>query len=362
LTADHDVSVVLMRRLIPAALYPGRRRVGAPITVRSTAEFAPTFDGVDWYGLPSLPRALRFLRAQQPEVVILQWWTGAVLPWYLAISRSARRAGATVVVEFHEDLDSGEAAIPLVAPAVRRGLRRLLRAADGFVAHSEWDRERFIQRFGLSPERFHAIPLGPMPLAGQLPAGGSVPTARAGGDSGEITVLFFGTIRPYKGLEHLVEAFDRLPRGSQRWRLLIVGEPWEGWTAPFEAITASPHRADIELVDRYVGDDEVPGLFDRADVVALPYLRSSASGPLHLSMSRGVPVVLSQVGGLAEAAEGYGGAVLVPPADPVALAEGIVAATRLCGVRHVEPRSWTDTAAAYAALFEPQRPMAPVAR
>lgn len=368
LSRRYQLSVILMRRLIPRLFYPGRKRVGAPITDLHTSRFAPTFDGVDWYGVPSVPRAIAFLRRQRPEAIILQFWTGSSLPWYALISAWARRQGVPVVLEVHEDVDTGEAGLPVIGTVAQRAFRRLVRSAAGVVVHSDWDRQRLVERWALEPGRVAVIPHGPFPMAAELTSGeltsgkltsgepasdGSRPRPDAAGRS-EITILFFGTIRPYKGLEHLVAAFSALPReGDRRWKLLVVGETWEGWTGPIEEIAASPFSQDIELINRYVPDEEVPGLFARADVVALPYLRSSASGPLHLTMSAGLPVVVTSVGGLTEAAEGYSGAVMVPPADPAALAEGIVAAGRLAGRAHADPRGWTDIGDLYEAVLAP---------
>jgi glycosyltransferase involved in cell wall biosynthesis len=101
-----------------------------------------------------------------------------------------------------------------------------------------------------------------------------------------------------------------------------------------------------------VADAEVNAFFAAADVVVLPYRRSSASGPLHIAMSHGLPVVVTAVGGLAEAAGGYSGAVLVRPADPTELAAAVVTATALTGRRHTDPSSWSDTVAAYRRLFD----------
>ena len=92
----------------------------------------------------------------------------------------------------------------------------------------------------------------------------------------------------------------------------MVGETWEGWTLPAELIAASPAADRITLVNRYVTDAEVDRFFAEADVVVLPYRRSSASGPLHIAMSHGLPVVVTAVGGLVEAAEHYSGTVFVP--------------------------------------------------
>jgi glycosyltransferase involved in cell wall biosynthesis len=348
LHARVDVAVILMRRLIPRRLYPGRDRVGTTITALSTASFAPTFDGFDWYAIPSVPRGLRFLRRTKPDVVILQWWSGSVLLWYLLIARVARRSGARVILEFHEELDTAEARLPVVGPLVVRGLQRLIAACSFYVVHSEWDRERLSGSLGLDPARTAVIPHGPYdPFAHSDRSGNPVR------EDGVTTVLFFGTIRPYKGLEHLVAAFDRLPRdGNRNWRLLVVGETWEGWTRPLDAIAESPNRDSIELVNRYARDDEVAGFFDRADIVALPYLRSSASGPLSLTTAAGLPVVVTAVGGLVEAVKEYPGAVLVEPGDVDSIAAGLVVAAGMTGIRYRDEVSWEGIADRYVELID----------
>src|SRR5579885_475218 len=129
-----------MRRLIPAILYPGRARVGRPVNSVDYDPSVPVFDGVDWFWLPSLWRALRFLRARQPDVLVLQWWTGAVLHTYAVLAAAARHRGARVVVEFHETQDTGESRIPFVASYGRWIARRVLSRCSAVVVHSEFDR------------------------------------------------------------------------------------------------------------------------------------------------------------------------------------------------------------------------------
>jgi glycosyltransferase involved in cell wall biosynthesis len=356
LNEGFEVSVILMRRLLPRFLYPGRRRVGAPISDLKTASFVPTFDGVDWFSFPSLFRAGRFLRQQDPEVVVFQWWTGAVLHSFLYLLAVARRSGASIVIEFHEDQDTGETALPGIGSIVRPGLRYLIQSASHYVVHSQWDKDRLGAKFLLNPSQIAVIPHGPYPVDEPDDHARMTRTETEGSDYQnveEVTILFFGTIRPYKGAEDLVDAFEALPRdGSIRWKLLVAGETWEGWELPAEKIRASRFSEDIEFVNRYVTDAELPGFFDRADIVALPYHRSSASGPLHMSMHRGVPVVVTNVGGLSEAAADYSGTVFVPPADPSALARGIVSALKLRSQHHIDLHTWELTRSAYATLFE----------
>lgn len=352
----YDVVAILMRHLIPRRWYPGGQRVGANVMDYDLAAEMPTFDGVDWWGWPSVPQALSFLRAHRPQVVILQWWSSSVLPWYLLLARQALRRGAVLVVELHEDLDTGEARVPLVGWFARRGLRTLCQWASMLVVHSTWDRDRMSASLGISPAHFRVIPHGPYPISKATPgeaAGAARPRARS--EPSELTVLFFGTIRPYKGLEHLIHAFEEVRRVRRdlalRWKLLVVGETWEGWTLPIELIERSPYREDIELVNRYVTDQEAASYFGRADVVALPYLRSSASGPLAITQACGLPVVVTAVGGLVEAAAGYSGAVLVEPGSPDDLAKGLLAAADLRGDTHSAPVSWQAVAQSYAEIF-----------
>jgi glycosyltransferase involved in cell wall biosynthesis len=134
-------------------------------------------------------------------------------------------------------------------------------------------------------------------------------------------------------------------------RLTVVGETWEGWTGPLQMIANTRHRDRITLVNRYVHDDEVARYFDAADAVALPYTRSSASGPLHIAMAAGLPIVLTDVGGLRTAAEGYKGVSWVPPSDPEALRAALVALPARRGERYQDPRSWDDTIAVYEKLL-----------
>ncbi|GIF10056.1 sugar transferase [Actinoplanes teichomyceticus] len=337
----YDVGAILMRQLLPARLYPGRDRVGRALSDLRYADGIPVFDGVDWWAVPSLPRAVAFLRAQRPDVLVLQWWTGAVLHSYLVLAVAARRLGIRVVVEFHEVQDTGELRHRWAARYVRAAIRPLLARTCGVVVHSAFDRDALAAAYDLGAVPCEIALHGPF----DHHAAGA---ARTPGPEGVCRLLYFGTIRPYKGLEDLIEAFGTL---GPQYRLTVVGETWEGWTRPAELIARSPARDRITFVNRYVPDAEVNGYFAAADAVVLPYRRSSASGPLHIAMSHGLPVVVTSVGGLVEAAGSYSGTVFVRPADPGGLAAGIKGAAGLIGRRHPDPSSWDRTVEAYQRLL-----------
>lgn len=347
------VAFIPMRQLIPTFLYPGRSRVGSIATRLEYDPAVKVLDGIDWYWVPNLFRDLISLRRWGPDVVIFEWWTGTVLHTYLAIALLARLLGASVIVEFHEVLDSGEERIPIARAWVSVLGRPFIRLASAFVIHSEADRGPLEKRYRLGARPCVVIPLGPHDHhASNQPSDGSAPLARRTAPPDTLNLLFFGLIRPYKGLEDLVQAFELFDdQEVQHYWLTVVGETWEGWDLPIRLIQSSRHQARITLVNRFVDDDEVIAHFAAADAVVLPYHRSSASSPAHVAMSNGLPLVITAVGGLPEAVADYEGAILVPPHDPVALRDAIRTLPSLRGRRYRDPHSWDRTVEGYAELF-----------
>lgn len=349
LSSYTSVSVVLMRRLIPRFLYPGRARVGEPIAHIRYPEDVPVFDGVDWFLVPGVFRAMKFMRRRKATLVLFQWWTGAVLHTYAIFALAARLTGARVIVEFHEVLDPGEAGMPGVRLWSRLFGAPVRALADGFVFHSEYDRRLLSEAYRLPARPSTIIPHGPYDHYALRPDDAPLRPA----DSAALNLLWFGTIRPYKGVEDIIRAFDSLePEDARKFWVTVVGETWEGWTLPGELIEASRYRDRITFVNRYVDDREAARWFAGADALVLPYRRSSSSGPLHIGMSLGLPILVTEVGGLIEAAADYKGALLVEPRSPAAIAEALPLLETMAGRRYQGPHSWDRISASYLAFFD----------
>lgn len=357
LAQNSPVAMLLLRRLCPRFIYPGRVRVGKTDGRLSLPE-VPVFNGLDWFWGLSALRTWWFWRKIRPQTVILQWWTGTVLHSYLALAWLANRSGARLVVEFHEVQDVGEAALPLVGRYAQAGMRLLLRRADAIVVHSEFDRAAVRATY----PQLADLPVEVI-LHGSYAQYVDVNTSCQDTDppqrpnprvwKGEpVRLLIFGVVRPYKGHADFAEAVRLLVESGLNVQASVVGEVWQGYRQPLDRLAAILSPDQLTVVDRYVSDAEVSRFFADAHIVVLPYHRSSASGPLHIAMSFGLPVVTTSVGGLVEATTGYTGAVLVPPNDPAALADGVRAALLLLGTSHVDPHSWPRTAERYAALLD----------
>jgi glycosyltransferase involved in cell wall biosynthesis len=354
LAISFAVAAISMRQLIPTFLYPGRARVGAVTTRLSYDASVRVLGSVDWYWIPSLFITLNRLRRWAPDVVIFQWWTGTTLLSYLAIAVLARLRGTAIIVEFHEVLDSAEERIALARIWVRILGRPFFRLASAFVIHSEADRALVQTRYRIGRRPCVVIPHGPLDHhAAKRTHEPSLARAMREAPGDAFNILFFGLIRPYKGLEDLVDAFGRLDHVEvNKFWLTVVGETWEGWDLPVRRIRDSRHRLRITLINRFVDDEEVVAHFLGADGVVLPYHRSSASSPAHVAMSNGLPLVITSVGGLPEAVAGYAGAILVPPSDPQALLEAIRRLPSMRDRRFADPHSWDRTRERYRELIE----------
>ena len=248
--------------------------------------------------VPSVRRLLRRIEALDPDVVHVQWLPapGYDLRWLRALVRER-----VTVLTAHDALrhESG-------SPGV---WREIFAAVDGIVVHSRRAVER-LEALGVTQQKVahirHAVFEAPRPDAVSPPKGK--------------TLLFFGLIRPYKGLDLLVRAMEPLAEAVPDVRLVVAGDPVDA----VEAVQAL--AAELRIDDRiqwrlgFLPADEVTELMEAATVVVLPYRKGDASGVLATAIGHGRPVVAADVGALGETVREFGAGAVVPPDDVPALA------------------------------------------
>jgi D-inositol-3-phosphate glycosyltransferase len=198
--------------------------------------------------------------------------------------------------------------------------------ADHIFVHTEKMKLELIEQFGAKESSVTVIPFGinnSVPNTGLTPAGAR---QRLGIRNAERTILFFGRIKPYKGLEYLVAAFREILARSEDYRLIIVGRPFNCeryWTVIRESIREDVERGRVLLREDFIPDEETEVYFKAADVLALPYRDIYQSGVLFLAHSFGLPVLAADVGSLKdEIVDGKTGFVFTPE-DPLDLARTI---------------------------------------
>jgi glycosyltransferase involved in cell wall biosynthesis len=246
-----------------------------------------------------VPDMLRFRRHADADVIHYQWLTVPQLDALLLPPRRPRVMTAHYVLP------------PQPTRRQLAGARRAFGAMDAVIAHSEHGARRLREAVGVDPARVRVIHHGAFDYLTRLPEEKPLPPELEGAEGP--VILSFGLLRPYKGVDTLLEAFRRI-EGAELW---IAGNPRMD-VAPLRRLAAEA-AGRVRFLTRFVEDAEIPALMRRADVVVLPYRDAEHSGVLYASLAFGKPLVLSAVGGFPEVAE-QGAARLVPPEDPAALA------------------------------------------
>jgi glycosyltransferase involved in cell wall biosynthesis len=264
-----------------------------------------------------------------------------------------RRLGIPQVYTAHELL-------PWSAARHHRWLfSRLYRVVDAIVVHNEDQRAEIIRRFGADPARVHVAPLGDYAIFATPELAQSQARSQLGLPEGAPIALFFGTIRPSKGLEVLLEAWAVLAGRLPEAVLLIVGKPYKGLdTAKTIAhIQQLGIRDSVRTRFEQVEPVVTNAYYRAADVVVLPYHEIGSSGVLRYAYNSARAVIATSVGEHgARVVEGETGHLL-PPGNPDilanVLAEGLADRPRL--------RSMGEAAHAYAAAnfkwLDPAREM-----
>ncbi|WP_433252260.1 glycosyltransferase family 4 protein [Streptosporangium sp. CA-135522] len=315
--AGHDVVIESWRAQYPSFLYPGQQTVDTP----DGAPFPDVRRDLDWRRPDGWIGCGR--RLASADLVILAVLSPVQVPSYLGILYGLRRR-TRVVALCHNVLPHERK--PYDTPL----MKALLRRVDGVLVHSE-------QQAALARE------LGPAPvtvaeMAPHLPV-----RAQDRGRGTEVTnrLLFFGLVRPYKGLDLLIRA---LPEGVS---LRVAGEFWGGLEETKALIAELGLTGRVELRPGYVADADVPGLFADVDALVLPYRSGTASQQVWFGHEHGVPVIVTRVGTLGDhVTDGVDGLV-VEPGSAQALRAALTAFYRpgeperlRAGVKAVDPEPY----------------------
>ncbi len=198
--------------------------------------------------------------------------------------------------------------------------------AGHIFVHTEKMKLELIEEFGVQESQVTVIPFGINDTVPNTDLSPREAKQRLGIRVGERTILFFGRIRPSKGLEYLIAAFHQVSTRHDAYRLIIAGSPDDCenyWSTIQESIVEDTRSGRIVLRSEFIPDEQTELYFKAADVLVLPYRSIYQSGILFLAYSFGLPVLASDVGGLKdEIVEGKTG-FSFRPQDAVALAKAI---------------------------------------
>ena len=198
---------------------------------------------------------------------------------------------------------------------------------DHIFVHTPKMKDQLVQDFGVREEKICVIPFGTYDVVPKSSLSSAEAKQRLGLQTSDRTILFFGRITPYKGIDLLVDAFARISNHNESYRLLIAGEAMKEserqWQNVQQTIEQSPMKKQVLQHIRHIGDSEIELYFKAADVLVLPYTQIFQSGVLFMAYSFGLPVIATDVGSfgrdIIEGTTGY----VCRPNDPEDLAKVI---------------------------------------
>jgi len=307
LQKEHEVIPFTFKRQYPKFLFPGTTQY---ITGDDRAIPIDSIPVLDTANPLSYKMSARQIAKSNPDVLIMKYWMTYFAPSLGTVAKYLNKRGCKVV----SILDN-------VIPHEQRFFDKplttwFLKQNSGFVAMSESVRNDLLT---LQPNaRFI---LREHPLYNHF---GEKMNKRLAIEQLELapdkkTLLFFGLIRDYKGLDLLIAAMSLL---DESYQLIIAGESYGDFGKYRQAIESSPARTRIKVLNRYISDEEVPQLFSAADLLVTPYRSATQSGVIPVAYHFDVPVLATDVGGLKESIERAGtGLVCLPTVE--SLSEGI---------------------------------------
>jgi glycosyltransferase involved in cell wall biosynthesis len=294
-------------RLYPRLLFPGN--TDADPSEESCRE--PATRCLDSLNPLSWRRAGRAIADVRPDVLLLQWWTPFWLGLTHSLSRRARRAGIPVLTLAHQLVEPDA---PFIEYFISRGA---LRSSDGLLLLSEEEVAMAHRFMPGTPVRLVALPSLHQPTEPAPDRNDA--RSQLGIDGDRPVLLFFGFVRRYKGLHLLLEALASVAGVH----LVVAGEFWEN-EGPYRSRIAALGIDDrVTLLNRYLPNEVLGRLFAAADVLVLPYLGGNQSAVAATALAHGLPVIATDVGGLAETVEHGVTGLLVRSGSSARLADAI---------------------------------------
>jgi glycosyltransferase involved in cell wall biosynthesis len=285
--------------------------------------------------------------------------------WFLEF---CRKRGSKIVLTVHDLLphDTGE--------AHKKTFLELYRMTDGIICHSDHIRMRLVEEFSVPEAKVSVIPHGPFFY--DLPEAGSEQTLQDfEREQGRVMVLWQGIINPYKGVDLLLKAWQRVEAQVGACGLVIAGT---GAPEMLEQIREQVKSLGLERVQlhlRFITTRELVALYRAADVVVYPYRAITTSGALATGLALGKTIVASDLPVFRELLTHRENALLVNPEDSVELAGALIELAQDAGLRErlasrvramdFGGQSWISiakrTIQAYeGALFSPPNPSSPL--
>lgn len=318
LAPHFDVHFINYSLLYPGLLFPGTTQYDQSQTIIKhipNERLLSSVNPLSWL------RVARRIAALRPDAVVFDWWNPFFGPCHYAVCSLLPAEIRKKIVFITENVISHE------ARAVDRILTRIgLHHAHAFLTLSGQVADD-VKPFATKAQPVYRSEL---PIFGSFYAQSetSLEDAQAhkialGFAPDDDVLLFFGYVRKYKGLDILLRAMPHILRNNPRTKLLVAGEFYDDPKQYETLIDSLDIRQHVKVVNRFIPNEDVGTFYAACDVVVMPYRSATQSGIMAIAAGFGCPVIITDVGGLAELVEEGRTGFVVPPESPEALARAV---------------------------------------
>ncbi len=304
----HIVKAFNFSRQYPEFLFPGKTQYVTPDDEAVSIESESLLDTANPF---TYIKTLKAIREWEPDLLIVRYWMSYFAPSLGYITRHLK--GRCKVISILDNVIPHEPHF-FDAPFTKW----FLKGSDGCVTLCEAVSHDLLQ---LQPDAKYTVIQHPLYTHFGAKKDRDAAIRELGLDPARKTLLFFGLIREYKGLDILLEAFRTLPEDYQ---LIIAGEPYGSFDRYQKIIDESGCADRISLTLKYIKDSEVSQYFSASDLAVLPYRSATQSGISSVSYHFEVPMVVTDVGGLKETIGGRGTGLVSTSVTPEAVRAEIV--------------------------------------
>jgi glycosyltransferase involved in cell wall biosynthesis len=298
------VQVISYSRLYPEFLFPGVRQTdisGVAIKKHPAMQIIDCLNPFTWW------KAAHLAASMNPDMLVFTWWNPFFGFIVKTIASEFKRCAKKPVVIIAEDVFLTKIALQtadrflVLSKVVEEGIKKLyprikvfrssLPIYDCYQTQEQLTQQQAQQQLGLVSKN---------------------------------VILFFGYIRQYKGLMNIIEALPLIRKQISNAHLLVVGEFYDNPQPYLDTIKRLGLGSDITIINKFVANEAVHLYFTAANVVVLPYNEATQSGILSIAYGFAKPVVITDVGGLAELVDDGKTGFIVPPHDVPKLAESVI--------------------------------------
>ncbi len=314
----HSVFWSSFRKQYPGFLFPGSEQEGETaswLQQPNRQKFVP-WSPWSWW------KAARDIQSEAPDALVIKYWLPFFAPGFFAVTWLLRRWSKTRIIFLLDNVIAHEK-YPFAGFLTRLALGQ----GHGYIAQSDQVRRDLFQVLpNTDPD---TVVTSPHPVYDFGEPGRERRTRDEARQvlslpSGVHLVLFFGFIKPYKGVMNLIDSARHLREAfGEDLRILIVGDIYGEKQPYLDRIAASGAADIIDLVDGFVPDETVEDYFLAADLAVLPYVSATQSGIIQIAYNYDLPVVTTNVGGLPEVVRDGCTGYIVPPENPEALAGAV---------------------------------------